>query len=1046
MKRILFFISFILPSLLFAQGNIVVKGVVLDKATNETLIGVSVTLGGTPPKGLTNTNVRGEFTASVPANSVLIFKYVGYADQKVTIKPGQTHIEVKMSTSKNLMDEVVVRGYVARNKEVTTGASYTVSGKEIQDIPVANAEQLLQGKVAGLNIQVNTGAPGYRGSVLIRGVSGFDVSGSGDNSFLSPTSPLYVVDNIPIDADENMDYGYASTGPNVSPLNLIPPEDIQSIEVLKDAQATSLYGSRGAYGVIIITTKRGNSKIPRLRYESKFYLNAVPKLRPTLGGKAERDAKLTQIRNFGANYSDLAELLINLYPILSDSLNAFYNNSTDWQSVFYGNTFNHTQNLAVDGGDDKFNYKSNFKYFQQKGIIANTGFNSYTTNMNMNYKPNKSFNVFVNVLAGLGKQNKGNGQGLFQTGVAANSGASSLLPGPSLFQSTNGVLSVFNVKNDNASRDLNTNAEVSFSPLDGLRIISSGSYQYRRGTEETFTPAVANGNRSKVYSYNNRKETLYNRNSINYSKTINYTHSLSVNLFNEISKKAYQAEYIVQNGTANDQIQGPLGSNGVLSRGGGVLDNYANENTVSFAGAITYDYMKKYVLDLSFRMDASSRTGFDDPYSENPAIGFRWNFNKEKIFENLNWLTYGDVRLSWGRNIRPTGSIYTLFGTYIPTGTYVGAPRIGSDFDIIPNNTLKPTTNATYNLGFDMGLFDSRLEIIYDTYYKKVSNLIRPVGLPTTTGFATVWSDGGELIDYGHELSLTVRPLSKSSPVNWTVSVNGAINKDILTKLPGNLNQILLGSTKTEPGTTILRVGRNTLSGYLVQTNGVYANDADVPVDPVTGLPYRSNTSSTSFFQAGDPNWEDLNGDYVLSDDDKKIIGNSQPIATGGVSTNVGYKGFSLMVNGVYNWKRSVINNALSERLRLVQDPFVSNAILPLDDIDYYTKTNVDAKFANPYDYTRAALINPFRPGQSLFLEDGSYFKINTVTFGYTFKKDFVKRLNINALKLYLSAYNVYTFSNYSGPNAENVTPLGYDASKGYPVPRIYNIGFTIEL
>lgn len=1043
MKKIfflLFFLSFLTSAGLLAQGDkITVRGVVTDKGTGESLIGVGVFLDQKPPKGLAATNARGEFTVVVPANSTLLFKSIGFSDQRVTLKPGQTKVEVKLRASENMMQEVVIRGYAARTKEVTTGSSISVTGKEIQDIPVANAEQLLQGKVPGLNVQVNTGAPGFRGSVLLRGLSGIGVSGTDESSFLSPTSPLYVIDGIPIDADATSDYGFNTTGPAVSPLSLIPPEDIQNIEVLKDAQATSLYGSRGAYGVIIITTRRGNSKVPRVRFDSKFYMNAVPKLRETLGGQAERQAKLQQIRNFGRAYTNFAELLINVVPALSDSINPYYNNSTDWQSVFYGNTYNHTQNLSIDGGDDIFNYKTNFKWFNSKGIIANTGFNSYTTNMNMNYKPNKKFNLFVNVLAGLGKQNKGSGQGLFQTGVAQNSGASSLLPGPSLFQATNGVLSVFNVRNDNLSKSLRANTEFSFMPFEGLRILSSGSYDFTRGTEETFTPAVANQNRAKVYSFNNRKSILYNRNTINYNKSIDYTHNFNVLLFNEISKRSFQSGYILQVGTPNDQIQGPLGSSAVQSRGGGTLDNYYDVNTVSFAGAFSYDFMRKYVLDLTYRVDASSLAGFDNPYSQNPSVGVRWNFNKEQIFENSNWISFGDIRASWGKNIIPAGNIYTLFGTYQPNGSYTGSPRTGIDYGLIPNNTLKPTTNTTYNFGFDLGLFSDRLTFNYDTYLKKVSNLLWDLALPTTTGFTTVKSDQASLINYGHELSINVRPLSKTSPVNLSINVNGAYNRDALMSLPGGKNQILSGST-------ILRVGRNTLSNYMIVTNGVYSTKQDVPVDPVTGLPYRAGNTSTSYFQAGDPKWQDLNGDYILNDADKQIIGNSQPFVTGGLTTNLGYKGFSLLLTGTYTIKRSVINSALSSRLNLVRDPYGSSALLKIDDIDYWQGIGDVAKYANPYDYTRSGMIDPFRSGQSLFQEDGSYFKLNTATLGYTFKKDFVKKLNIHALKLYLSAYNIFTISPYSGPNPEAVTALGYDASNGYPVARIYNVGFNIEL
>src|SRR5690606_7281411 len=211
---------------------------------------------------LSCTDGRGEFRVSVPNGSTLVFKFMGYIERRVTLKPGQTTVSVVMEEDQSALEEVVVRGFVSRSKQLSTGSSVTISGDEVKDVPVANVEQLLQGKVPGLNIQVNTGAPGFRGSTQIRGLSTLTVSGSGNESFLQPTSPLYVIDGVPLDADGASEFGFQQQGPGVSPLSMIPQEDIASIEILKDAQATSLYGSMAAYGVIIITTKRGNSEIP----------------------------------------------------------------------------------------------------------------------------------------------------------------------------------------------------------------------------------------------------------------------------------------------------------------------------------------------------------------------------------------------------------------------------------------------------------------------------------------------------------------------------------------------------------------------------------------------------------------------------------------------------------------------------------------------------------------------------------------------------------------------------------------------------------------
>ena len=1037
MKKILFllFLSNLLILNVFSQ-EIVVKGTVYDKETGETLPAVSIFQEGKPLKYLGQSKVGGDFSYKVAANATLIFKFLGFADQRLTLKPGQTTLDVRLKPSSSLVKEVVIRGYQQRSKETTVGSSVTISGKEIQDIPVANAEQLLQGKVPGLNIQVNTGAPGFRGSTTIRGVSSMSVTGSNENSYLAATSPMYIVDGVPIDADNVGDYGFNSVD-GVSPLSLIPPEDIQSIEVLKDAQATVLYGSRGAYGVIIIQTKRGNSKVPRVAFDSKVFVNAAPKLRETFGGQAERRAKLEQLAKYGNDATRFSYMLV-------DSLNPYYNNSTDWQSVFYGTTYNQTHNLTVDGGDEKFNYKTNFKLFNSQGILANTGFNSYTATMNMGYNPSKKFRLFFNVQSTLGKRSSGGGNGLMQQGVANTANTSSLLPGPTVFQATSGIASAFSVKNDNATKNLRANAEFSFMPINGLSFTSNGSYDFTRSTDDTFTPAVANTNIqnnqnfSQVYAFAARKSKLYNRNVINFNKTINGGHNFNFLFFNEIEKASYQAGYVQQFGTANDQIEGPLGANTRNSRGGGVLDNYYDVNSLSFAGGFSYDFQKKYIADFNIRYDGSSLSGFEDPYTQSAAVGVRWNFNKERILQNADWLTLGSVRASWGRVIKPAGNVFSLYGNYFPTGTYLGNGSIGIDYNSnIPNSTLRPSTATTYNLAFDLAFFNDHLRLTYETYTRLVANLLGTISLSQDLGFANILSDDGKVLNYGHELNLDIRPLARTSKVNLSFNINGALNRSRIVDLWGGINQF-------QSGAVILREGNNPFAHNLIVSDGVYTSNDQVPVDPFTGLPYRSSNNATAYFKEGDPRWKDLNGDYIVNEADRQMAGDPIPLVVGGLTTQVGYKGFSLLVTGAYTYKRSIVNRALSDRLKLMSNPYGSGPIVDISDIDYYKGNGVNATFADPYNYK--SLISPFREDQTSFFEDGSYFKINTAVLSYSFKKDFLKKYKINGLKVFMSGYNLFTFSRYSGPNPEAVTDLGFDKSDGYPVARMYSLGLNVQL
>lgn len=1040
------FVFCMLFSLMFfeqakAQNLVTVRGVVTDKATGETLPSVSIAIvradNSTVSAG--STNVNGNFNIRVPEKSTILFRFVGYTDYKVLVKSGQTDLKIALAEAARNLEEVVVRGYVTTKREVDAGSSVVISGKTLSDVPASSVEALLQGRVAGLNIQTNTGAPGIRGSVVLRGISNIAVTqgASDEEAFLSPTSPLYVIDGIPVDADGESFNGYDTPGPSVSPLSLIAPEDVANIEVLKDAQATSLYGARGAYGVIVITTKKGNSKIPRIRYKGDFFIDAPPQLRATLGGREERDFKISQILRYGTP-ADIRALSDNF--LLSDSLSTYYNNSTDWQGFFYATRYNQKHNLGIEGGSPEFNYKTNLNYFKQDGIVENTGTSQYTFNMNMTFKPKDSkFSVYALLNGGLVKQNKGSGVGALQRGVATSASASTLLPGPSLYTTSSEVLNNLEVQNDNGSKMLRTSLNIDYSPTRKLKIGSTGSYDLAVGSEDTFTPAAAFGNYAKVYAYNDSRSTLYNRNMLTYGMAIGKDHEFSFSAFNELYIKRFQAYVAEQRQLSSDYIIGPIGYNAdfLQSRGGGLL-RYTNTRSVSFAGSFNYNYKRKYVLNLNYRADASSFSGNEDPYSKNPSAAFKWNFNKEGLFNDLKWLDNGALRLSWGRAVVPIGNVFTVNGTYTPNGTYNGLPRTGIGYSEIPNPNLGATIRTTYNGGLDVSVLKNRLSVTLESYYAKLDKNQRKIGLPNMTGFNELVSNEIGFIIYGYEADVRATLTRPKSKLNWSMSVNGAISRDVLTKLPTSLSQIVENSV-------IYRVGSNSLGYYFWNNRGVYSNDKDVPVDPVTGLKLRSSNSATAFYQAGDPNFQDVNGDYIISDKDRVAMGNSQPVVTGGFYSSMSYNSrWTLEINGTFVYDRDIVNSDLARRLRMAGNPFDGNAVFPINDLNYWQNPGDIAKFPNAMNYKRSGM-DPFRTYQSLFIEDGSYLKINRITLGYTLSRDFVKRLGLQSARFNATMSNVWTFSRYSGPNAENVTALGYDSSSGYPVPRLYSFGLGIE-
>lgn len=1031
------------------------------KAQNKTVTGtVSDAQGGIPGanivyngKFIGATNTDGTFSVSVPDDAVLTFSFVGYKSQKVNVA-GKTKLTIKLQADNNVLKEVNVVGYTPKTKEVTTGSAVTLSGKEIQDVPEANLVSLLQGKVAGLNIQNNTGSPGARGSIFMRGLSNIEVQGSGNSAFLTPTSPLFVIDGVPIDANTDYEYGFSGGGPGISPLSLIPAEDVEEITVLRDAQATALYGSQGAYGVILITTKRGKSKTPIIQYTSNMFVNTPPKLKKVLGGNGERSLRIWQVYNFVTNKDPYAaRATVDETAFLADSLNAYYNNSTDWQSIFYRTTLNQTHNISASGGDDSFNYKVNLGYYDENGIVENTGFKRYSLNMNTQYRPNTKLTFKANVASNLGTRQNGSGNGILQSGVATAASASSLLPGPSLF-SGNEALGALIVDNSNKSGNIKTILEGRYEVIKALAVSSTFSYDYNTGTSEIFTPSILSNNVAKVYSYNDKRSTLYNRNMLNYNQTFKQKHNLSAFVFNEIYIKNFQAHAINNSQTTNDQYQGPLGNNGALSLGG-VLNNYSEQRTMAFASQLAYDFDKKYVIELSYRLDGVSTSGAEAPWSKNPSIGLRWNFNKENFLAMSKWLDFGSIRASWGKNIVPTGSVFDAYGTYDYMGYYNGHLSIGVDFATQPNIALIPTTTTQYNAGFDIGVLNGKLALTFDTYYKMVDNQLRTKELSNVTGFDKIRTNEVSLVDYGYELSATVRPLSKSSKVEWTFSFNGAINKDVLTSLPDAARQQLIDGGAT--GQAILyRLGRNSLTNILYNTKGIYSTNDDVAVDPATGFRYRTYNGTTPiYFQGGDPYYADINGDYVLDYKDMVPAGNSFPQITGGITNYLRYKQYSININMSYTYKRDILNNSLSSMFQSFATPLKANSLVPIEQYNYWRSAGDNATYPNPYDYMRFGNYGntsstgteylPFRYNQTLFQEDGSYLKINSITLSYTFDRKMLSKIGISSARVYVTGNNLYTFTNYSGPDPENVSDLGRDMSGGYPSRRSYSLGLNVQ-
>ncbi len=995
-----------------------------------------------------STNEKGEFSVKLPATfDALGLRHLQYVRTDYKLKPTDKHVNITLKLRANTIEEVVSVGYIERKVESLTGAATVIKIDDIKDAPSMNVTDLLQGRVAGLNVQLNTGTPGMAGSVNIRGVNTASFAGEGQDVYMKSTSPLYVVDGVPIEDVDNFEYGFQTQGPGITPLAMIPVDDIEEVVVLKDAQATSLYGAQGAYGVILITTKRGNSRVPIVSYNTRVAVNTVPSLRSVLGGQYERYLRVNQILNNDRTPLD-GIIYVNNTPMLADSINPYYNNSTNWQSYFYKNAMTTTQSVSISGGEQSFNYRMSPSYSKNRGIIANTGFERYSLSANMTYRPTNKFMLSAVISSSLAKNSLGSGNAYQQTGVASGANSTSLLPSPSIYAGSYDALLATQIQSDNKTGAFSSNISLEYEILRGLRFRSSGQYSFNNAHQDQFTPELLNSGRTKLYAFRRDGNSIYTRNSLSYSTNLGAKHNITAMVFHEARMSTSSSEGMTVQDVGNDYIQSGIGYNTRLISGG-TLDNLAETRSLSYAGSLIYQFDQRFVLEGSYRMDASSGNGANVPWSINPSTGFRWNISKEKFFEpltsvinNMSW------RISYGRNIKPSSSRYDAYGTYsLVSGGYNNQPGITINLSSMPSTNLVPVSTTTLNSGLDFNLWKGLVNFGYDAYYKQIDNEIATIPLSSAHGFKGIKLNAQALINIGHEFSLSYRPKFRNKDwKNASISFNMSLNNDYLAQLPEGKRQEL--SSSSQYAYILRRLGTNAFSNVLFHYRGVYESDAAVPVDPSTGYRYRvgTNTGEDYFFRAGDPIFTDLNGDYILDENDLVIAGSSMPKVVGGAAFSLGYKDFSFQTNFSFVVKRDILNNALADRFRNFYNPTDNGALVPIDQYNYYGSGQGDPIYPNPFDFRRATIVDPFRYNSTLFQEDGSYFKINTATLSYNFKESFTKpKLGISSARLSFTLNNVYTFSNYSGPDPELVTAFGYDSSSGYPRARDFSVGLDIR-
>jgi TonB-linked SusC/RagA family outer membrane protein len=1048
-------------------GNqVTISGIVKDNS--GPLPGATVTVAGLP-SGV-STNASGAFTIRAEVGKSISVRVIGYLSQTIPVTEAKSNLIIVLKADQKSLKDVVVIGYQQVSRRTLSAAVTSVDPRSVADVPTPTFAALLQGRVAGLNVQNFSGEPGVRSNVVLRGntavsrnIDNNTGSASGKASLARAISgPLYVIDGVPQSTEDIAAINYGS-GTSTDVLAGIPIGDIGSIDILKDASAAAVYGSRGANGVILITTKKGVAGKTRINFSTYHGVTGSPNLDKVLTGAEETRAKIDLLKHYG-NYDNLK----NIPQILTDTLNPAFNNVNDYRKQLYQNGLVHNYELSMTGGNDIVTYRYGLNYYNESGIIKKTGLNRYTINstVGINISPRLKVSTqirFYRVDRPTSLSDISGNVNPFTGGYYANSP----LPPSNLYLTQDNKDFLFG--SANRSTDNNTNNSITISPTIDWKISnhflfnSVISYESAGSRKDTFTPGTV---RQSGYGYassfvDNSANYLFSSN-IQYNTTFNKVHHLNVLLGQNMEYHNYRATSATADGIPNDQISIVK----VLDKNSSTAFSDLIESGIATEFVrLNYDYKGRYLISGVMNADASSKFGPGKRVGYFPSVSAGWIVSDESFMQFAkNWLTLFKLRGSYGITGRQpdSGDSYLSFNSYsIGAGGFAGSssPQTGQNLSTTYNGVAAVSPNFNggglsnkdltwehakqLNVGLDLTFLDGRFNFIADAYVKSSSQGIFTLNLPVTSGYQTIVTNSIGTQNKGIEASLISHYFHPTSAFQWETNFNIAYNKNEITSLPNGGRDIYLDKY-------LLRQGQPINVYNLFQQTGIYKTDRDVPVNPVTGSPINFYGYP---FKGGDPIWKDSNGDGTLDATDYVPAGNPNPKFTGGLSNIFGYKNWTLSVFCTFTLGRDIYNDYLVGKLsHLVpnddQDPdpyhaISHNAFPDLSGINYWRNPGDDATY--PSLSSVSGTHYKYAAVSSAWVENGSYLRIKTVSLGYTFKQAVLSKLHASRLRVYGMVDNLHIFQKSNVPDAEQVDAFGVYNGSGYPIPKKFTMGLDIS-
>ena len=1023
MVKRLFIATLVAISPLYALAQGLITGHITDARNGESLIGASVIVKSEKGKGVV-TDIDGNFSLQTKVEPPLTLRveYVGYRPLDVDVYDFEEPVKIQLIDNASRLNEVVVVGYGAQKRLELTSSISTV-GDELLKQQNTSVESALQGAVAGLNVTTTSGQPGAASIIRIRG----------GNSITGGNEPLYVIDGFIVYNDVSTNKtGARGSDAALDPLSFLNPADIESIEVLKDVSATAIYGTRGANGVIIITTKKGSHGRNNISYNATFGWSTISK-------------KLSYLDAW--QWADLWNELYDNGEVgyRLDTPTATY----DWQDAALQTGFQQEHQLSAVGGDEVSRYSISGSYKNQEGILLNTGLKRFAGRVNYERNVFKTLLVGVNVN---GAYNKMKGQSDKSSMFAANSwyGAISHTPytpiynedGTFNYNPTPTSVDIYNGKVGNPISDLQNYK----SETENTRVIGTGFVEWtiipQLKVKASLGADISN-TRQSYYAPSYTSDGLpYNGYaSVGQSKThvwqTEYTATYS-NVFKRVHSltalAGYTAQYTDRSRIATTAYGFSNDATGYDNIGAAATTNPSSSGHYvstlqSWIARVNYSYDSRYNASLTLRADGSSRFAENHRWGWFPSLGASWNIDREKWIHVGKKVDFIQLRASVGVVGNQEIGDYQFAANVEPRTVVVDGMRATSY--IIANKSnpdLKWETTTSYNVGLSTGFFKNRLTATLDVYYKKTSDLLLDVPVEQVTGFSTVLRNVGSVTNKGVELEVG-GVLVDHKNWKWNVNANIAHNKNEVTSL-GDAEYFIPSHGYTNP--LIVKVGEPLGSFYGYEFKGIIQSGEDL-----NSLP----SQTISPVEPGNPKFEDVNGDGVVNEQDRVVLGNIQPKFTYGFNTKLSYKNWELFVSASGSYGNKLFNE-LACRLDRGNGYYYN----PLAEVaERWTPTN-------PSNIIQKASNATSIYTDSRFVEDASYLKIRNIQLGYTLR---VPQLTKDArLKLYVSLQNFFTFTPYSGYDPEanrsgsdETSALYQGIDNGtYPSAKTVLIGFNVTL